>query len=110
MNDMLMAENMSNLTTASGEISASSSTRNETTGTLYSQQSSASTNLAPPPKRKRNLPGNPGLVSLQRVGHTCLIIVTSIIWVIVIILTQKKLTLSYGFSIFLVFKQTQKQK
>ncbi|KAK7831224.1 protein indeterminate-domain 7 [Quercus suber] len=59
MNDMLMAENMSNLTTASGEISASSSTRNENTGTLYSQQSSASTNLAPPPKRKRNLPGNP---------------------------------------------------
>lgn len=56
----LVEENMSNLTSASGEVSASSGSRVET-GPMYTQQSfSSSTNEAPPPKRKRSLPGNPG--------------------------------------------------
>ncbi|KAJ7966421.1 Protein indeterminate-domain like [Quillaja saponaria] len=57
----LVDENMSNLTSASGEISASSgaTTRNDSSaGSLYLQQSSTSTNQ-PQPKRKRSLPGNP---------------------------------------------------
>jgi len=55
----VVEENMSNLTSASGEASASSGNRTEI-GTNY---------LAPPPtqtqpaKKKRNLPGNPGLFS-----------------------------------------------
>lgn len=58
----VMEENMSNLTSASGEASVSSGNRTEI-GTNYSQQF-----FAPPPtqstqplKKKRNLPGNPGL-------------------------------------------------
>ncbi|GAA0159824.1 non-receptor serine/threonine protein kinase [Lithospermum erythrorhizon] len=64
-----LEENMSNLTSASGEASGSSGTRNEDTnngGLLYPQQYYLS---APPPtqtqpqpqptKKKRNLPGNP---------------------------------------------------
>ncbi|RDY11780.1 Protein indeterminate-domain 7, partial [Mucuna pruriens] len=55
----VVEENMSNLTSASGEASASSGNRTEI-GTSYPQQY-----LAPPPtqtqpaKKKRNLPGNP---------------------------------------------------
>ncbi|KAK7381764.1 hypothetical protein VNO80_00311 [Phaseolus coccineus] len=55
----VVEENMSNLTSASGEASASSGNRTEI-GTNYPQQ-----HLAPPPtqtqpaKKKRNLPGNP---------------------------------------------------
>ncbi|XP_031284607.1 protein indeterminate-domain 7-like [Pistacia vera] len=51
----VVEENMSHLTCTSGEVSASSSSRVET-GTMYTQ---ASTDQAPPPKKKRNLPGNP---------------------------------------------------
>ncbi|OMO66950.1 hypothetical protein CCACVL1_20900 [Corchorus capsularis] len=52
MKGLVMDESMSNLTSTSGEISASSSaTRIETTF--------ASTNQAPPLKKKRSLPGNP---------------------------------------------------
>ncbi|XP_058073960.1 protein indeterminate-domain 11-like [Magnolia sinica] len=47
----LVEENMSNLTTASGEASASS-------GTIFQQQSFPSPNPTPV-KKKRNLPGNP---------------------------------------------------
>ncbi|KAJ1442811.1 Zinc finger C2H2 superfamily [Sesbania bispinosa] len=49
---------MSNLTSASSEISASSGTRNEN-GSLYPQYSSTSTNQEPQPKKKRSLPGHP---------------------------------------------------
>lgn len=59
MKSKVVEENMSNLTSTSGEVSASSGTRIET-GTLYPQQSFASTNQAPPSKKKRSLPGNPG--------------------------------------------------
>ncbi|XP_010242235.1 PREDICTED: protein indeterminate-domain 11-like isoform X2 [Nelumbo nucifera] len=51
-------ENMSNLTSASGEASVSSGNRAET-GTLYPQQSFASPNQTQVVKKKRNLPGNP---------------------------------------------------
>lgn len=63
MKGLMVDDNMSNLTFASGEISASSSTRNDqSVGNLYPQNSSASTNQLPPPpnKKKRSLPGNPG--------------------------------------------------
>jgi hypothetical protein len=63
-------ENMSNLTSASGEASANSSgNRNEIGTNNYHQQylaPSQSTQIhdeAPPPKKRRNLPGNPGLLS-----------------------------------------------
>ena len=62
--NLMVDDNMSNLTFASGEISASSSTRNDqSVGNLYPQNSAASTNQLPPPpnKKKRSLPGNPGL-------------------------------------------------
>ncbi|XP_028807045.1 protein indeterminate-domain 11 [Neltuma alba] len=60
MKALLVDENMSNLTSASSEISASSGTRNDTPVSLYPQQySSTSTNQEPQPKKKRNLPGNP---------------------------------------------------
>ncbi|PON96020.1 TFIIH C1-like domain containing protein [Trema orientale] len=62
MKGLMVDDNMSNLTFASGEISASSSTRNDqSVGNLYPQNSSASTNQLPPPpnKKKRSLPGNP---------------------------------------------------
>ncbi|XWS26422.1 hypothetical protein CRYUN_Cryun26dG0031000 [Craigia yunnanensis] len=57
MKGLVVDKSMSNLTSTSGEVSASSGNRIET-GTLYPQQSFASTNQAPPPK-KRSLPGNP---------------------------------------------------
>lgn len=60
----MVDDNMSNLTCASGEISASSSRHESSAGNFYNQQTSASINQAPPPpplKKKRNLPGNPGL-------------------------------------------------
>ena len=52
-------ENMSNLTSASGEASVSSGNRAEN-GSNYPQQH-APTNQTQPVKKKRNLPGNPGL-------------------------------------------------
>ncbi|KAK7294354.1 hypothetical protein RJT34_17243 [Clitoria ternatea] len=57
---VVVEENMSNLTSASGEASVSSSGNRTEIGTSYSQQ-----HLAPPQsqtqpaKKKRNLPGNP---------------------------------------------------
>jgi len=56
---------MSNLTSASGEASASSGNRTEI-GSDYSQQYFASppTQTQAPPKKKRNLPGNPGFFFL----------------------------------------------
>ncbi|CAK7356868.1 unnamed protein product [Dovyalis caffra] len=53
-------ENMSNLTSASGEASVSSGNRNET-GTNYAAQQyfSPPAQTQPPVKKKRNLPGNP---------------------------------------------------
>lgn len=67
-------DNMSNLTSASGEISASSSSRNESAvGNFYNNQSSASINQAPPPKKKRNLPGNPGLIDPKILNWPCLL-------------------------------------
>ncbi|KAJ8774136.1 hypothetical protein K2173_009567 [Erythroxylum novogranatense] len=54
-------ENMSNLTSASGEASVSSGNRNET-GTNYPEQyqlAPPTESLAQPAKKKRNLPGNP---------------------------------------------------
>ena len=65
--NLMVDDNMSNLTFASDEISASSSTRNDqSVGNLHSQNSSASTNQLPPPpnKKKRSLPGNPSLSTL----------------------------------------------
>lgn len=59
MKGLVMDENMSNLTSASSEISASSGARNENCS-LYAQHSAASTNLESQPKRKRSLPGQPG--------------------------------------------------
>ncbi|KAL6344499.1 hypothetical protein AAG906_002404 [Vitis piasezkii] len=56
---LMVDENMSNLTSASGEASASSGTRNETSN-MYPQQSFVSANQAPAAaKKKRSLPGNP---------------------------------------------------
>lgn len=59
MKGLIMDESLSNLTSASGEIIASSGNRIETPGTYLQQSSFPSTNQAPPPKKKRNLPGNP---------------------------------------------------
>ena len=57
-------ENMSNLTSASGEASASS-------GNIY-QQSVASPNPTTTVKKKRNLPGNPGFFPiLSDLGFSC---------------------------------------
>lgn len=62
---MVVDENMSNLTSASSEVSASSEIRNEN-GSLYPQlYSSNATNQEPQPKRKRSLPGHPGNQSDQ---------------------------------------------
>lgn len=62
--NLMVDENLSVLTCASGQV-----TRNEATDPLYSHHSSASTNQPPPPpppsKKKRNLPGNPGIVLLR---------------------------------------------
>lgn len=49
---------MSNLTSASSEISASSGIRNDN-ASLYAQYSSTSINQEPQPKKKRSLPGHP---------------------------------------------------
>ncbi|GKV03618.1 hypothetical protein SLEP1_g15892 [Rubroshorea leprosula] len=58
MRGFVVDENMSNLTSTSGEVSASSGIE---TGNMYPQPSFASSNQAapPPPKKKRSLPGNP---------------------------------------------------
>lgn len=54
-------ENMSNLTSASGEASVSSSGNRAEIGTNnFPQQYFASPPQSQPPKKKRNLPGNPG--------------------------------------------------
>ncbi|XP_061367822.1 protein indeterminate-domain 12-like [Gastrolobium bilobum] len=58
MKGLVVDENMSNLTSASSEISASSGTRNDN-GSLHPQYSSTSTNQEPQPKKKRSLPGYP---------------------------------------------------
>ncbi|OIW12085.1 hypothetical protein TanjilG_24833 [Lupinus angustifolius] len=55
---LVVDENMSNLTSASSEISASSGSRSNTVS-LYSQYSSTSTDQEPLPKKKRSLPGHP---------------------------------------------------
>ncbi|OIW03142.1 hypothetical protein TanjilG_11779 [Lupinus angustifolius] len=55
---LVVDENMSNLTSASSEISASSGARSNT-GSLYPQYSSTSTHQEPVLKKKRNLPGHP---------------------------------------------------
>ncbi|XP_058068782.1 protein indeterminate-domain 7-like [Magnolia sinica] len=52
----VVEENMSNLTSASGEASVSSGNRAEN-GSIYPQSFPSPT--PPPPKKKRNLPGNP---------------------------------------------------
>ncbi|KAJ6674203.1 PROTEIN INDETERMINATE-DOMAIN 7 [Salix viminalis] len=54
---LVMDENISNLTFASGEVSASSGSRIET-GAVHPQHSFDSTNQ-PPPKKKKSFPGNP---------------------------------------------------
>ncbi|KAG5225455.1 zinc finger protein [Salix suchowensis] len=54
---LVMDENISNLTFASGEVSASSGSRIET-GAIHPQHSFDSTNQ-PPPKKKKSFPGNP---------------------------------------------------
>ncbi|KAL2471968.1 Protein indeterminate-domain 7 [Abeliophyllum distichum] len=59
---MLVDDSMSNLTSASNEASISSSNRTEIATTVYPQQSfaiSPDNPTRPPPKKKRNLPGNP---------------------------------------------------
>lgn len=55
MKGFAVDENMSNLTCASGDLSASanSSIRNESSSSTHQQQ--------PTQKKKRNLPGNPGI-------------------------------------------------
>lgn len=60
----VVEENMSNLTSASGEASVSSGNRNEIAAN-YPQQYFAptTTQTQPPLKKKRNLPGNPGFIS-----------------------------------------------
>ncbi|KAG4953694.1 hypothetical protein JHK82_039312 [Glycine max] len=50
---------MSNLTSASSEISASSGIRNDNGSSLYAQYSSTSISQEPQPKKKRSLPGHP---------------------------------------------------
>lgn len=73
----VVEENMSNLTCASGEASVSSGNRTEI-GTSYSQQY-----FAPPPpqtqpaKKKRNLPGNPGLSPSRYINTASLLICVS---------------------------------
>lgn len=52
-----MEENLSNLTSASGEASACSGNHSDQIPTNYSGQYFST---PPPPKKKRNLPGNPG--------------------------------------------------
>ncbi|KAL5836195.1 hypothetical protein ACOSQ4_015692 [Xanthoceras sorbifolium] len=62
MRGLVVEESMSNLTCASGEVSASSGSRIEAGNNMYTQQSFASTNQVealPPAKKRRNLPGNP---------------------------------------------------
>ncbi|KAI9106432.1 hypothetical protein K1719_021960 [Acacia pycnantha] len=61
MKGLVADENMSNLTCASSEISASSGTRNDTPVSLYAHNRYSSTSAIqePQPKKKRNLPGNP---------------------------------------------------
>lgn len=53
-----MEENLSNLTSASGEASACSGNRSDQLPVDYSGGQYFS--VPPPPKKKRNLPGNPG--------------------------------------------------
>lgn len=60
---LVVDDSMSNLTSASNDASNSSGNRIEFGG-MYPQQPSASSPTAqtqPAPKKKRNLPGNPGL-------------------------------------------------
>ena len=74
-----LEENMSNLTSASGEASVSSGNRTEA-GTNYPQQyvSTATPQTQPVNKKKRNLPGNPGLGSDPYLNT--IIFITSFVW------------------------------
>lgn len=68
---LVVEENMSNLTSASSEISASSGIRNDN-GSLYAHQySSTSINQEPQPKKKRGLPGHPG--HIYKSNHTTIL-------------------------------------
>lgn len=69
MKGLVAEESMSNLTCASGEVSASSGSRIEADN-MYTQHSFAATTnqLAPQAKKKRNLPGNPGHFITQKVN------------------------------------------
>ncbi|KAJ4833793.1 hypothetical protein Tsubulata_014712 [Turnera subulata] len=74
MKGLMVDENVSNLTSASGEISVSSGSRTET-GAMYPQQPIASTNQTPPPpKKKRSLPGNPGFKFNQNHNYKYLLV------------------------------------
>lgn len=66
----MVEENMSNLTSASNEASASSVSRNDNGGSIYQQQYFVAQNQSQvtqpqPVKKKRNLPGNPGVIKIQ---------------------------------------------
>lgn len=69
-------ENMSNLTSASGEASVSSGNRTEI-GTNYPQYFAPPPQSSQPPKKKRNLPGNPGK---QIINITRILIIIFCIW------------------------------
>lgn len=64
---LVVEENMSNLTSASGEASANSSGNRTEVDAKFSQQYFASsqtqTHDETPAKKRRNLPGNPGSFS-----------------------------------------------
>lgn len=57
---VVMEENLSNLTSASGEATASVSSANK--NEFPNQYFTPQTQQPPPPKKKRNLPGNPGKI------------------------------------------------
>ncbi|XP_027333378.1 protein indeterminate-domain 7-like [Abrus precatorius] len=59
MKGLVVEENMSNLTSASSEISGSSGTRYDNTSDLYYAQYSSASNQEPQLKRKRRVPGHP---------------------------------------------------
>jgi len=90
----VVEENMSNLTSASGEASVSSGNRTEI-GTNSSYPQVQQQYLVPqtqqPIKRKRNLPGNPGLFSsfffkffifIIFFSFFCFVLITCYLWVI----------------------------
>lgn len=60
---VVMDENLSNLTSASGEatVSVSSANKSEFSNQYFAPQTTQQ-QPPPPPKKKRNLPGNPGKI------------------------------------------------